>query len=332
VTNAALRRRTGAGAAAVGWLAVLLLCGPQKLQAQELSYRSGQTISAAYEGWVERPDGSRAFLFGYFNRNWDETPDIPIGPQNFFSPGGQDRGQPTRFLPRRNRFVFEVPVPDGFSESDELVWTLEIRGEVSRAYASLRPDYSLDNVTIMSEVGSLGGGFSTPAMRANTPPAVELEGRGGTIEAAVGQPVTLSVLVTDDGQPAALGGVLGSGGTANPIHEDGTFDLEQALRKPSRGTVGKTNGLHHSWFVYRGPAGGGATFDPPQISVWEDFRPWTNSPWANFWKPPELPEDDRWVARVVFDAPGTYVLRGRADDGGLGTDVDVTVEVRPLAN
>lgn len=316
----------------IGALAVLASSSAQEVTAQELSYRTGQSISAAYEGWVEKADGSRAFLFGYLNRNWEETPDIPIGPENHFSPGSQDRGQPTRFLPRRNRFVFEVPVPDGFSETDELVWTLESAGEVSKAYASLRPDYFLDNVTIMSEVGAFGGGFSTPAMRANVAPAVELEGRGARIEARVGEPVTLSVLVTDDGQPPNLGGLLGSGGGAEPINEDGTLNLEQALRKPSRGTVGKTNGLHHSWFVYRAPEGGTPTFDPPQIAVWEDVRPWTNSPWSNFWKPPELPEDDRWVARVVFDTPGTYVLRGRADDGGLWTDVDVTVEVRPLAN
>jgi len=338
VTNAASRRGSSLGAAGVGRLPALLLllllpCVPHEVLSQELSYRTGQTISAAYEGWVERPDGSRAFLFGYFNRNWDETPDIPIGLRNFFSPGGEDRGQPTRFLPRRNRFVFEVPVPDGFSESEELVWTLEIVGEVSKAYASLRPDYFLDNISIMSEVGALGGGFTTPAIRANTPPTVQIEGRGGTIEAVVGQPVTLSVLVTDDGEPPALAGLRGSGSqTANPINEDGTFNLQESLRKPRRGTVGKMNGLHHSWFAYRAPAGGNATFDPPQISVWEEVRPWTNSPWANFWKPPELPEDDRWVARVVFDTPGTYVLRGRADDGGLWTDVEVTVEVRPLAN
>lgn len=314
-------------------LIALLLYVTQPLQAQELSYLRGQTISTAYEGWLEKEDGSRAFLFGYFNRNWEETPDIPIGPANFFSPDSEDQGQPTRFLPRRNRFVFEVPVPDDFTENDELVWSIEIRGEVSKAYASLRPDYFLDNVTIMSETGALGGGFSTPQIRANTPPEVEPEGLIQRIQTRVGEPVTLSVFVTDDGQPMSLRGLL-SASLPNqpryPINDDGSLKLEEALKRPAQGTVNKQNGLHHSWFVYRGPEGGEATFNPPQTTVWEDVRPWTNSPWSNFWEPPELPEDNKWVAIVTFDKPGTYVLRGRADDGGLWTDIDVVVQVSPL--
>jgi hypothetical protein len=325
------RSRAGQAKTAAGSLLLsLMLALGWPLQAQELSYLKGQSIAAAYEGWVERPDGSRAFLFGYFNRNWEETPDIPVGPANFFAPGPRDQGQPTRFLPRRNRFVFEIPVPDDFTVNDELVWTLEAGGEVSTAYATLQPDYFLDNVAIMSETGALLGGISTPEIRANTPPELTLEGLAERFETRVGEPVVLSVFVTDDGQPVSLRGLSEEQEAAAPINPDGSFNLEEALRKPRRGTVGKQNGLHHSWFVYRGPDSGEANFDPPQISVWEDFRPWTNSPWASFWEPPALPDDDRWIARVTFDSPGTYVLRGRADDGGLWTDVDVVVEVRPL--
>ena len=50
------------------------------------------------------------------NRNWEEELDIPIGPDNNFDVGGPDLGQPTHFLPRRNRFVFRVRAPQGFTE------------------------------------------------------------------------------------------------------------------------------------------------------------------------------------------------------------------------
>ena len=69
-------------------------------------------------------------------------------------------GLPTRFLPRRNRFVFRVPVPEGFTDTDEMIWTLTTRGETEKAYASLRQDYYVDNVVIMSETGALGAGTS----------------------------------------------------------------------------------------------------------------------------------------------------------------------------
>ena len=76
-----------------------LLVG-QSGEAQRLSYSSGQNISPGYEGWEEDPDGSRWFVFGYMNRNWEDEPDIPVGPENSISPGGPDLGQPTHFLPR----------------------------------------------------------------------------------------------------------------------------------------------------------------------------------------------------------------------------------------
>ena len=72
------------------------------------SYSRGQNASPAYEGWEQNGDGSFNFLFGYMNRNWEEELDVPIGPDNNIEPGGPDQGQPTRLLPRRNRFVFRV--------------------------------------------------------------------------------------------------------------------------------------------------------------------------------------------------------------------------------
>jgi hypothetical protein len=85
-------------------------------------------------------------------------------------------GQPTHFLPRRNRFVFRVQAPKTFTDKDELIWTLTTRGKTEKAYATLRPDYKVDAVTKMSETGALGAGTSSPEVRANKPPVVTVQG------------------------------------------------------------------------------------------------------------------------------------------------------------
>ena len=302
---------------------VALAAGTHSASAQGLTYSSGQTLSPSFEGWEGNADGSFSLLFGYLNRNWEAEPDIPIGSDNNFSAGSADRGQPTHFLPRRNRFVFKVRVPADFGEQ-ELVWTLRVQGQERKAYASLRPDYYVDNMVIMSETGTLGPGSSDPELRAHQPPVVELE-VDTVIEARVGQPVTLAAHVTDDGLPNR------STRSRLPLKDDGTLNLAAAMRTPSRITVQKVMGLHMSWYVYRGPVGGDVSFWPGQIATWEDTRPYSNSPWSSFWVPPELPEDGRWVTEVTFHVPGTYVLQGRADDGGLFTDKRVTVRVsRPV--
>src|SRR5215472_13396802 len=151
---------------------VLLAC--QTADAQ-LSYSKGQSANAAFEGWEQNPDGSYKFLFGYMNSNWEEEFDIPVGAENNIEPGGPDQGQPTHFFPRRNRFVFWVTVPKDFGDK-ELVWTLTTHGKTSKAYATLRQDYFLDNMVLTSETGAIGAGVSNPEIRANKPPILEAAG------------------------------------------------------------------------------------------------------------------------------------------------------------
>ena len=67
------------------------------------------------------------------NKNWEEELGVPVGPDNSSSPGDANRGQPTHFLPRRNRSVLRVRVPQGFSDKDELVWTLTTHGRTTKA-------------------------------------------------------------------------------------------------------------------------------------------------------------------------------------------------------
>lgn len=306
-------------------LAAFLLLGAGSAVAQ-LSYRQGQHVEPAYEGWRQNEDGSYSFMFGYMNENWEEELDIPVGENNFFSPGDADRGQPTHFLPRRNRFTFEVVVPSDWGNR-ELVWTVQSpNGEVRRAYATLAPDYVIDNVVIASETGSLGAGTSSPESRANIPPKITV--LGDTVDGnhvrrvRVGEPLTLRALVEDDGIPKPSR----SFGSSSP-----DAWKRMVLSPPSRITVGKHNGLYLSWNVYRGPLRPQETvaFNPPQVKPWEDTRTSANSPWGALWTPPPLPEDGIHEVNVTFSEPGTYVLWARADDGGLYHDQYVTVTVEP---
>jgi len=289
-------------------VALLTLASALLLPAQ--SYSTGQSVWPAYEGWEKNDDGSFSLVFGYMNENWQEELNVPVGPENSFSPGNPDQGQPTHFLPRRNRFIFRVRVPKDFG-TKELVWTLTTHGKTEKAYGSLRQDLLIENIDIMSETGALGAGSSNPEVRADKPPVVAVEG-AKNIDAKVGQPVTLTTMVTDDGIPKT-----------RSIPEDRL--RAAALRPPLRPTVAKALGLHLSWFVYRGA--GEVKFEPSQIKVWEDTRSGANSPWAPIWVAPPVPAGGKYVTKVTFSEPGTYVLCARADDGALTTDELVTINV-----
>jgi hypothetical protein len=307
------------------WALGLLLATSQ-LFAQSLSYSSGQNVSPAYEGWEVAADGTKYFVFGYMNRNWVEEIDVPVGPDNGFNIGGVDQGQPTHFLPRRNRFIFRVPVPAGFTDKDELVWTLTTQGKTEKAYASLRLDYQIDDVVRASETGALGAGSSSPEIRANKPPQVEVQGRK-SLDAKVGEAVQLTAIVTDDGVPKRRGSGLSGAAVANAGSRNVTQEtrVNRALQPPARVTVGKNVGLHLSWYVYRGK--GPVSFSPEQIMSWEDTRAGANSPWAPVWVAPPMPADGKVTVWATFSEPGVYVLRSRADDGALTADGQVTITV-----
>jgi hypothetical protein len=296
--------------------------------AQSLTYSKGQNVAPAYEGWEQAADGTKYFVFGYMNRNWEEEIDVPVGAENGFSPGNPDQGQPTHFFPRRNRFVFKVRVPSGFGDKDELVWTLVTRGKAEKAYATLRPDYILDDVVKASETGALGAGTSSPEVRANKAPVLRII-ETDTRNVKVGQPITLVSQVKDDGIPkrrgAGAGAAVRANGPAGSEPPPSAAPRNPAMSPPVRITVGKVVGLHVSWFLYRGP--GQVIFDPPQVKAWEDTRTGSNSPWAPMWRPDPIPPDGKLPVRVTFSEPGTYVLRCRADDGALVSDEELTVVV-----
>jgi hypothetical protein len=261
----------------------------------QIQYSSGQNIAPDFEGWELNPDETFNMVFGYLNRNYEEHLHVPIGPNNKIEPGGQDQGQPTYFLPRRNRPVFRVRVPKDFGKK-ELVWTVTANGKTESAYATLKPDYAFDRrVMFLNNTGStMRGKFLQ-----NKAPVVRVEGDTHR-SVKVGEPLMLTAFANDDGIPTPKAMPQGSVGFKSAV------------------------GLRVAWFVYRG-AGDTVSFHPEQFKVYPDFL--SGSPWTPGWAPPPLPADGKFPVRVTFAAPGTFVLRVMAHDGGFDDTHDVTVTV-----
>ena len=172
--------------------------------------------------------------------------------------------------------------------------------QTKRAYATLHPDYYIDDLVIQRNNGARAANGNE--LLTNKAPVLEVEGNT-TRPVDVGQPVTLTAVATDDGMPKPY---------ALPP-------------RPTGVTTIAARGLRVAWFVYRGA--GKVTFEPEQFKVWEDRTVGANSPWGPGWKRPPPPADGKWVVQATFGKSGTYVLRCLAHDGGLMTSQDVTVVV-----
>jgi hypothetical protein len=292
-------------------------------------YLRGQPIHPAYEGWRQNSDGSYELYFGYFNINWQEELDLPIGPDNYFAftepgelddlsrrafdPSTADQGQPSHFYPRRNPFLFTVRVPEGFDQ--ELVWTVIANGEIRRAYGSLNMSYAIDPQVISTETGGAYGSLADE-LRTNIPPTLAVEGEmRRTVR--VGEPLSL-VAQADD--PDSIPQRRDRRGRAPETVED------IYANPPGGGVVSSGPGLALSWMVFRGDADQ-VTFDPVQQKTWMDTRVYGNSPWSPPYIVPPVPPDNRWVTQVIFSQPGDYTLRAVARDGALFTYQNVVVTV-----
>ena len=281
------------------------------------TYSSGQVISPAYEGWRTEDDGSTTMVFGYMNQNWAEEFDIPIGPDNSFSPGDADRGQPTHFYPRRNPFLFTLKVPKDFGDK-EIIWTLKTHGKIEKAYGSLKNDYMIDNQVISTEVGGDFGSLRDE-LRTNIAPELRVDGdKRRSVKA--GAALTLAAFAKDpDNIPARRGRGASPAATLTPA---------ALYRAPSSLVPASGPGLRLSWIVYRGSAAD-VTFSPDQMKTWTDTRAYANSPWSPPYVIPEPPPDNKWMVQATFRQPGVYVLRAIASDGAVFTYDNVTVTVTP---
>jgi len=176
---------------------ILILAGwiqaaPLPTELPQVRFNSGQDIVPYFEGWIKNPDGTYDLVFGYFNRNWKQELAIPPGPDNRVEQGGPDAGQPTYFLPRRQRWIFRLRVPADFG-SKEVSWTITANGRTETAYGNLLPAQEI-NDRVVSSNGNLDPGEGDP----NEPPSIAIA-RAQT--ANVAAPLTLTATVRDDGLP-----------------------------------------------------------------------------------------------------------------------------------
>lgn len=160
----------------------------------DAAHDSGQSVTAAYEGWYTNADGTFSFLIGYYNRNLRQVLDIPIGQDNRIEPGGPDRGQPTHFLTRRQWGVFTITAPADFG-SQQLTWTLTANGKTTSVPFGLNPLYEVSPLKDQAQ--------------GNTPPVLRFDPRGdpfqgpprriaATLTATIGAPLALNLWATDD--------------------------------------------------------------------------------------------------------------------------------------
>jgi hypothetical protein len=193
-----------------------------------IKFWSGQDVVPTFDGWVQNEDGTFTLVFGYFNRNYREELVIPPGPNNNISPGNADQGQPTIFVPRRQKWIFTINVPKDFGDK-EVVWTLTAHGRTEKVTGKLIRQLYITH-RLMDSHGNLSPGLDDP----NKPPTIEV---ANTVQGKVSSGVSLVAEITDDGLP------------------------KPRVQKTTEGGQSQTNGvvraihLTGSWTPYSGPAG-----------------------------------------------------------------------------
>ena len=269
-------RRMAAAAAVAACLAGGALSAQQELVMEPLK-DSGLNVYPAFEGWYQNQDGSYTLLIGYYNRNKKQILDVPIGPQNRIEPGGPDQGQPTHFLVGRGWGTTAIKVPKDFG-TKKLTWTLTTNGKTVSIPFGLTKGYQIEpflDAAMGNKPPTLKFEPTSPGLT-GPPPALS---QAVAVSGAAGEPVALTVWITDDGheEPGAGGG----GGSAAPAG---------AQAPPARPRLSVTMSK------FRGP--GDVKFDDAT---------------------PTIGKDGKATANATFSLPGEYFIRVEGNDSsGVG--------------
>ncbi len=269
------------GRTALALVATACLTAGTQVAAKQLAMEplkdAGQNIYPAFEGWFQNDDGTYTLLIGYYNRNKKQTLDIPIGPDNRIEPGGPDQGQPTHFEVGRGWGTISIKVPKDFGDK-KLTWTLTANGKtvsvpfgVTKGY-QIEPflDAAMGNKPPVFKFSETGEALTGPPKPLSAAPVMA---------GVVGQPVTISAWLTDDGHEETP---TGGGAAAEPPPGG-------AQAPPRRTRISAT------MTKYRGP--GDVTFADSTPAV----------------------EKNRISTTATFSMPGEYVIRIEGNDSsGVG--------------
>jgi hypothetical protein len=219
---------------AAAGLALALVITADARVAGQLTYDRGQNVVAAFDGWERHPDGTFGLVFSYFNRNYKEIVDIPVGPDNNLEPGGPDQGQPTHFLPARHKFVFSVTVPKDWDSKKRLTWALTVRGKTEKANAFLLPEWEINNQVRGQNGDTLHPVTAGNAADYNEAPVIT---PGPAQRITLPTAATLTAAVKDDGLPKP-----------------------RARRQTAAAPAPPQSRLFVNWIMYRGPVGARIAF------------------------------------------------------------------------
>jgi hypothetical protein len=172
-------------------LAACALPAAEQLPA-EPKHDSGQSVTAAFEGWYKNPDSTFSILIGYNNRNLKQDLDIPIGPNNRISPGAPDQGQPTHFVTGRQWGMFTITVPKDFGDK-KLTWTLTVNASTTEVPVGLNPLWEISPFVDATGNTPPYIGFSETGPFAFGPRSISTSMTG-----AVSQPLSITAWVADD--------------------------------------------------------------------------------------------------------------------------------------
>lgn len=247
----------------------------------------GGSVTAAFEGWYDNPDGSHSFLIGYFSRNTQAQLDVPIGPNNHFEPGTADLGQPTHFLSGRRYGMFTFTMPKEFGKQQKVSWVLTSNGTTTTVPFYMSPDYNITPSKSSEE--SPGGGYNLPPLLRFSETGPSFAGpfanpaRGIARTAMVGEPMKLDFWADDDAKH--------SSGSNAPLRE---------VEPPVQLTIAK----------YRGAGSVSVVSEHPEFEVLKGGQP-------------DQPYSGKTSTTVKFSQTGDYMLHVTANDysgnGGGGS-------------